>query len=369
MKIAVLTSSRADFSIYLPLLNILREDSAIEPDLVVFGTHLSYFHGHTINNIYQAGFTAFACIDTLMNGDSADAIATSTGLTMIKFSDFWKQVQGTYDYVLCLGDRYEMFAAVLAGVPFNIKFVHLHAGEETAGAIDNVYRHCITHASVLCFTSTGLALERVRALTDKPADVFNVGALSLDSLSDFQPYTVAEFSSMWKIDLNLPTILFTFHPETIKVEMNEAYMVEIIDAMQNLKGFQFLITMPNADTAGNLVRKLLIEAFTGIDGFFLVESLGLKGYFTALEKCSFVMGNSSSGIIEAASFNKYVLNLGDRQKGRAAGQNIIHAEIDRTEILEKIRHIESLPAYTGGNIYWNGGAARQILEKLKSHHA
>lgn len=369
MKIAVLTSSRADFGIYLPLLKKMQSDAGIELDIIVFGTHLSYFHGYTLHAIEEAGFKPFACIDTLMNGDTPDAIATSTGITIIKFSDLWKRRQGKYDHVICLGDRYEMFAAVFAGVPFNIKFAHLHAGEVTEGAIDNIYRHAITHASALCFTSTLTSFHRVTALTEKPGTVFNVGALSLDSLKDFIPYTIAEFALKWYIDLSLPTVLFTFHSETMEFAMNGVFMDEIIGALRKMEGYQFLITMPNSDTSGNLVRKRLLEAFSESRNFFLVESLGLRGYFTALENCSFVMGNSSSGIIEAASFNKYVLDLGDRQKGRDAGTNVLHAKISEEDILQKVGQIESRPAYCEGNIYWNGGAADKIMKILKSQHA
>ena len=257
MRISILTSSRADFGIYLPLLKEIQNHKEIQADIIVFGTHLSYFHGYTLSDILDSGFQPFTCIETIMAGDSPNSLSTSTGLTILKFAEFWKNYTGVYDFVICLGDRYEMFAAVTAGIPFNIKFAHIHAGEETAGAIDNVYRHCITHASSIFFTSTAENASRVVALTNKTEDIFNVGALSLDSLQDFEPFTTSEFKNRYNFDLNTQFVLFTFHPETVNYLKNEIYCLQIIDALKKLTHYNVLITMPNADTAGNTVRKLL----------------------------------------------------------------------------------------------------------------
>lgn len=368
MRISVLSSSRADFGIYLPLLREMRNHPDIQVDLIVFGTHLSYFHGNTVADIIASGFEPFICIDTLMTGDSPNSLSSSTGLTIIKFGEFWQQHRAIYDFVICLGDRYEMFGAVTAGIPFNLKFAHIHAGEETSGAIDNVYRHCISHASSLFFTSTEENSSRVIQLTNRADMVFNVGALSLDSLKDFEPFTTFEFQEKWGIDLNEKFILFTFHPETVNFLKNEDFCNEIIKALKKLSSVNVLITMPNADTAGNTVRKLLTDNLQKLPNFYLVESLGSKGYFTALNRCQFVLGNSSSGILEAASFHKYVINLGDRQKGRTTGNNVIHSQISESEISEKIKFVENLPAYAGENVYWNGGAAKRILQVLKTQY-
>lgn len=369
MRIAVLTSSRADFGIYLPLLHTLKEDTSVVVDIIAFGTHLSPVHGSTVSSIYEAGFTVFACIETLAEGDSPDAISTSTALTMIRFSGFWKQHQQTFDYILCLGDRYEMFAAVMAGIPFNLRFVHLHAGENTPGAIDDIYRHAITHASSLCFTSTRAACKRVIELTGRPAEVSHVGALSLDTLHSFKPYDRVEFMERWGADLQYPTILFTFHPETIFPSRNESYLTEIIHALNRLKEYQVIITMPNADTAANKVRSMLNHAFSEKARFFLVESLGTRGYFTALAACRMLLGNSSSGIIEAASFKKFVIDLGGRQRGRLSGANVLHTDINEEAIVKRVRQVERSPVYEGANLYWNGGASERIIHVLKSHYA
>lgn len=365
MRIGVLTSSRADFGIYLPLLKRLKADDAFALEIIAFGTHLSPYHGYTIDQIQAAGFDIKYKIENMVLADSSAAIATAMGLTTMKFADFWRDHTDEFDLVFCLGDRYEMFSAVMAGVPFQITFAHLHGGETTLGAIDNVFRHSITLAAKYHFTATEDAAERVRQLTGSNENVYYTGALSLDNLSDIELLSIAEFKEQWSIDLSKKTILTTFHPETVDYEGNERYADELVKAIQSLTAYQVLITMPNADTAGSIIRKALIANFEDSDRVFLVENLGSKGYFSAMKYCAFLLGNTSSGIIEAASFGKYVINLGDRQKGRSAGNNVLHTLVNAGEIAKAVHGVESSGAIDIRNIYFNGGAAEHIIAVLK----
>ncbi len=365
MIICVLTSSRADFGIYLPLLKKLQDDDFFDLKLVVFGTHLSKAHGETVNQILENGFTADYRIETLPEKDSPKGIADGMGKTMTAFSSFWNEYGQNFDLVVSLGDRYEMFAAVMAGVPFQLPIAHLHGGETTLGAIDNVFRHAITLASRYHFVSTEEAAERVRELTQTVDHIYNVGALSLDNINNQHFLTLSEFKDKWNVDLSHKTILTTFHPETISLHENARYADELVEAIEQLKDYQLLITMPNADTNGNVIRKAFIERFTGSKQVFLIENLGSQGYFTAMKHCSFLIGNTSSGIIEAASFGKYVINLGNRQKGRVCGRNVIDVPIETTKIVVAARQIETLPAPGFDNCYYNGGAADKIIEVLK----
>ncbi|MGB4775522.1 MAG: UDP-N-acetylglucosamine 2-epimerase, partial [Daejeonella sp.] len=297
--------------------------------------------------------------------DSTESISTAIGLTTIKFANFWKEQAANFDLVFCLGDRYEMFAAVTAAIPFPIKFAHLHGGETSLGAIDNTFRHCITLASTYHFTATATAAAKVAELTGSTNHIYNVGALSLENLAS-NLLSVEEFKQKWGIDLSKKTILTTYHPETIALEGNQNAMQEIVMALNHLEDYQLLITMPNADTGGSLIRNALIENFQGSDRFFLIENLGSQSYFTAMKHCSFILGNTSSGIIEAASFSKYVVNLGDRQKGREAGENVLQIPVNATAILNTVKQIEAAPLLDGNNIYDNGGATAKIIESLKS---
>jgi len=365
MRIGILTSSRADYGIYLPLLRRLKADMYFELKIIVFGTHLSQFHGHTIDQIKADDFEVDYEIESLLLTDTPASISTSLGLTSMKFADFWKEHFNEFDLVFCLGDRYEMFAAVLAGVPFQISFAHLHGGETTLGAIDNIFRHSITLASKYHFASTQDAADRIKQITDSDQNVYYTGALSLDNLSDVELFSLDLFKQKWNIDLSKKTILTTFHPETVDYQNNQRHVDELINTIKKLNGYQVLITMPNIDTAGNLIRKALIDNFSHSGNVYLIENLGSKGYFTAMKYCSFLLGNTSSGIIEAASFGKYVIDLGNRQKGRSAGKNVIHVPIQADQILEAIYLIENSENLGTENIYFNNGAADQIIKILK----
>lgn len=364
MNVIVLTSSRADYGIYLPLLKKLKTDNFFNLEIVAFGTHLSKKYGNTVNQIYKDGFDVTYKIETLLDGDSPKIIAKSMAVTVDRFAELWTKEKETIDLIFCLGDRYEMFAAISSSVPFNIPIAHIHGGETTLGAIDNVFRHSITSMSKIHFTSTENHAKRVEQIIGTKIGVFNVGALSLDNLNDIKILSVQEFKEKFAIELQHP-ILVTFHPETVTFEKNEEYVNELISSLNSLDK-QIIITMPNADTMGNVIRKKLLDFSKGKSNVFTVESLGTEGYFSCLHHCSLVLGNSSSGIIEAASFGKYVLNLGNRQSGRNAGENVIHCEIEKNKIIETIKLIGSLPGLDKKNIYGDGKTADKIIQILKN---
>jgi len=369
MRIAVLTSSRADYGIYQPLLRRLEQDPFFDLELIVFGTHLSEFHGHTIDLVIEDGFTIARKVESMVLGDSEEAISTAMALTTSKFSGVWASLKDRYELVFCLGDRYEMFSAVAAAIPFNLPIAHIHGGEETKGAIDNIFRHSITHMAKYHFTTTEKYKNRVLQLlgtNESEAKIYNVGSLSLDNLEDIELLDTSEFLQEYGIDLTKPTILFTFHPETVNTQLNEQYIKEVIEALDSLNKYQVVITMPNADTKGNVIRTKLKRFIKENENrVFGVENFGIKGYFSCMKHASFLMGNSSSGIIEAASFGKYVMNLGDRQNGRASGKNVLNLGIDKDNIISTVREIEQHPYQSNGNIYWNGSASQQIIEILK----
>lgn len=368
IKVGVLTSSRADFGIYLPLLKKIKGDKGFQLDLIVFGSHLSRFHGYTLKNIKEQGFEVKYIVESMLIHDSPDSVASGIGLSVIKFSDFWNEHKDKFDVVLCLGDRFEMYSAVIAGLPFQIPFAHFHGGEITLGAIDNVFRDCISLASKFHFASTEEHSSRLKRLLNHSQNIYNIGALSLDNLSEVNLLSVQGFNQKWGIDLNLPTILITFHPETVNYQQTPHHIEELIQALKSLEGYQCLISLPNMDTSGTIIREALFNEFNGNTKVFLVENLGTESYFTALKYCSFVLGNSSSGIIEAASFGKYVINIGDRQKGRSHGDNVLNVPIKREEILKAVRSLKSLPALAGENIYFKGGAASKAIEILKRNY-
>lgn len=366
IRIGVLTSSRADYGIYKPLLEALKTDSDFQLSIIAFGTHLSHFHGYTLHGILDDGFEVRYTVNSLLLHDDANAIATACALTALKFADFWKEHAAEFDLVLCLGDRYEMFGAVSAGIPFNIKYAHIHGGETTLGAIDNIYRHAITLASVYHFTATKQYSEKVKQLTDNNSKVYTVGALSLDNLESVELYSKNQFQRKYGIDVSQPSALVTYHPETVMPQKNLENLEVLCDVIRDLKDYTAIISLPNADTFGSTIRQKWQELNDELgERIVLVENFGTKGYFSCMQYCSFLLGNSSSGIIEAATFNKFVINVGTRQEGRITGNNVFHSPIEFDAILKIVEKIQSLGKFSGNNIYYQGGASKEIIEILK----
>lgn len=367
MIIGVLTSSRADFGIYLPLLKKLIANGDIVLKIIAFGTHCSPYHGETIKEIKEAGFDKIDTISSLLTNDDEQSIATSYGVTVMKFSDYWATHK--YDLILCLGDRFEMSAAVQAGVPFGLTFAHIHGGETTLGAIDNIYRHQISIASQLHFTSTKQYADKVSTLIDDKESVYNVGALSLDGVKEVGLVTEEKFREKFSIPEG-DFILSTFHPETINSERNEKFAREMAKALQVLvEQFIIVITMPNADIMGSIYRREIIdleEAFP--QRIVTVENFGKKNYFSAMGYARLLLGNSSSGIVEAASFGKYVVNVGDRQKGRAQSGNVINCIFESGQIVKSVSKAQKLGEFKGENIYYQEDVADNILKVIKSYN-
>lgn len=337
-------------------------------DIIAFGTHVSKFHGYTINNILDQGFEVKYRLPTLLTDDSEEGISTSAALCSLKFASFWAEHRKEFDLVLCLGDRFEMFAAVSAGVPFGVKFAHLCGGDLSLGAIDNVYRDALTHFSNIHFTTTNKCGKRVKELKVSNEVVEVVGLLSLDDLSSINMCSIKEFYLRWGVDLNLPTILSTFHPETIDSGKNEEDSEIILETFLKLtQKFQLVITLPNADTEGTVYREKFVALKEACpEKVFLIENFGRTSYFTCLKYCQLVLGNSSSGISEAASFKKYTINVGDRQKGRETGKNVFHAAFDVKEITSLVSEIMENPTFEGENIYHKEGGVETIINTLKT---
>lgn len=362
MRVGVLTSSRADYGIYLPLLRRMKEDTFFELELLVFGTHLSEKFGMTVKQIEMDGFKIGARIETAPESDHPGDISGSMAKTISGFANPWKKQN--YDLLFALGDRYEMFAAVASSVPFIIPVAHLHGGETTLGAIDNVFRHSISCMSKIHFTATEIYKKRVIEITGSDKNVYNVGALSIDSIKGLILLTIDEFTKKYGIDLSVPTILVTFHPETVEIDKNEKYIGELLGAMKELKQYRFVITMPNADTMGLMIRRALNKFIDENDNATGIESFGSPGYLSCMCHCSMMLGNTSSGFIEAFYFQKPVINLGNRQKGRIITPNIFNSPIEKNAILSSISKAEQFEPQKQEQIYGNGNATEKIIDIL-----
>jgi GDP/UDP-N,N'-diacetylbacillosamine 2-epimerase (hydrolysing) len=365
MKVGILTSSRADFGIYLPLLKKLDADTYFNLEIIAFGTHTSKKHGKTLSEIESYNFKTIHQLQTVPQSDSPKDITKSMGHTFTVFADFWAKHQ--YDIVFALGDRYEMFSAVSAGSLFNVNFAHLHAGETTLGAVDNAYRHSISLFSKHLFVSTNEYKKRAEQIVEDSVNVYNVGALSVDNLKHINFLSKSDFENKFNINLNKPSILSTFHPETVSFEKNKVYIKELLNSFDSLKNnYQIIITLPNTDTMGQMIRNEIIAYGKTNPEIKIIESFGMVGYLSCMKHCSFLLGNTSSGFVEATFFPKYVINLGDRQKGRIETKNIITTAINKKDILKTVHKIETAKPLPNLNVYGEGNTADQIITILKS---
>ena len=365
MKIGILTSSRADYGIYYPLLDKLLEDPFYNLEIIAFGTHLSKMHGFTIEEIEKTDFYKIHKISTLLTNDDECSIATSYGLTVIKFSEFWSK--NKFDLVFCLGDRFEMSAAVQAGIPFGVKYAHIHGGETTLGSIDNIYRHQITLASSLHFTASENFTKKVIEILGTSKNVYTVGSLSLAEIHNFSPINKTVFLEKYNIP-NEDFILVTFHPETNAFEENLKYAIVMRKALSQIVNYcVVVITMPNADTLGSIYRNEISKLKSDYPlRVICIENFGKQNYFNAMYYSRLMIGNTSSGIIEAASFKKFVINIGGRQKGRDQNKNVQNSEYDEKEIISKFNLVFNANQFIGENIYSQNNTIDLIEKKLKT---
>ena len=364
MKIAVLTSSRADFGIYLPLLRALVSDSFFDLKIIAFGSHLSPSFGMTVDQITAEGFDVAYRIPVIPEDDSPAAISIAMGKTMEAFTKIWRNEM--FDLVFALGDRFEMFAAVASGVPFNIRFAHIHGGETTKGAIDDAFRHSITHMSQLHFTCTEVYRQRVVEMKGSDEHVYNTGALSMDYLHATQLLSQEEFKRKFDIDLSVPTILSTIHPETVSYENNVRSANELIAAFEQLKDYQIVITMPNTDTTSLIIRQKLTDFATRKSRVHLIENFGSLGYLSCMKYSKMLVGNTSSGFFDASFFPKWVINLGNRQQGRILTPNIINCPWISGEIIAAVNKVANLGEPAPVMIFGNGDTASKIINILKN---
>lgn len=346
----------------MPLIRKLNASRNFNLHIIAFGSHPYREYGKTIEYIRKDGIKVNHFLKSLVLGDDSQAITDSMGLTILKISDIYNKEK--YDLLLALGDRFEMFSAVAASVPFNIPVAHLHGGETTLGAIDEKFRHANTIISKYHFVSTKNHAKKVKQLTGYSKHIYNVGALALDNMRNIKLMTIKEIYDTYNINVKNDTLLATIHPETVKIESNKLIVKEFIKAIKD-SGMQTVITLPNNDTGNAYIRKRLLKFSEENERVFAFDALGTKGYYSFMKYCYAVVGNSSSGIVEAASYRKYVINIGDRQKGRDRGRNVIDVPINSDKICKAILRVIKLPMLNKKNIFGDGNTAEKIIKVIE----
>ena len=365
--VGVVTVGRSDYGIYTPILQRIGSYESLQARLFVGGMHLSHSFGYTAKWIEDEGRDVAARVEMLAPDDSPRGISTSIGTGVTRFAEAFDA--STPDILLVLGDRFEMLAAAIAAAPLNLPVAHIHGGETTEGAFDEGFRHCITKLSHLHFVSTHTHAARVVQLGEEPWRVTVSGAPSLDHLVDFEPLDDPALEERLGASLTRPFLLVTYHPVTLDYASRDEDVDELLQALDDAS-LPVVMTLPNADTGGRELGERLRTYAAARSGVTLADNLGSRAYFTLMSQASAMVGNSSSGIIEAASFELPVVNIGSRQAGRERAANIMDVPCKRRRIAKAIAEAcsESFRRCLRGirNPYGDGTASEQIVGVLES---
>jgi UDP-N-acetylglucosamine 2-epimerase (non-hydrolysing)/GDP/UDP-N,N'-diacetylbacillosamine 2-epimerase (hydrolysing) len=302
----------------------------------------------------------------LIAGDTPAAIASSMAVAVQGMSQVLSRSRP--DLLLLLGDRFEMLAIAVAALPFAIPIAHIGGGESTYGAMDDAARHAITKLSHLHFVQTDVYRDRVIQMGEEPWRVVVAGAASLDNLRDLAFLTREELEDRFGLDLQQPPLVVTFHPATLEASQSGHQVNELLAALETI-GDPVVFTAPNADTNNHPVGRAIERYVTGHPNARLVTSFGTQGYFSLLRYAKAMIGNSSSGVIEAATFELPVVNIGSRQAGRIHDRNVLTVDCAREAIEPAIRKATSSEFRAGlrglRNPYGDGTAAETIVDTLR----
>jgi GDP/UDP-N,N'-diacetylbacillosamine 2-epimerase (hydrolysing) len=367
-KICVFTGTRADYGLLKPLLDEIEQDQDLQLQLLVSGTHLAPEFGNTVQLIREDGFHIDAAVAVLSVDDSdlGTCRAISTGVA--EYALALKQLQP--DIMVLLGDRFEAFAAATAALVCRIPLAHLHGGETTEGACDEAFRHAISKMSSLHFTATEEYRRRVIQLGEQPDRAFTVGAIGLHYLKSTALLSRDELATALDFDLNRTTALITFHPATLDAIPPEHQFKELLAALDEIDALSLIFTKANADPGGRAINRLIDAYVVKRPGRAIASaSLGHLRYLSALACCDLVVGNSSSGLIEAPSFGTPTVNIGDRQKGRIRASSVIDCPADKGAIVTACRRALT-PGFQDrakgvANPYYQAGTAKKIKEIIK----
>lgn len=370
-KIAIVTGTRAEYGLLYWIIKGIHEDNELELQLIVTGMHLSPEFGLTVKEIEKDGFPIAERVEMLLSSDTETAVATSMGLGMIGFAKAYEHLRP--DILVVLGDRFEILSAVASAVPFRIPVAHIHGGESTEGSMDELFRHAITKMSHIHFTATHVYSERIIQMGESTRNVYCFGAPGIDNISKLNLLDKNKLSIELGLPGERPWGVVTFHPSTLEKDQADSQMNEILKAIKMFYDIFWIFTMPNADVESTvIIRKIRDFVQKHSDRSVLFSSVGQLRYLSLLKHAALMVGNSSSGIIEAPSFALPVVNIGDRQRGRVRASNVIDVHVcEESEIVAAIGRAlsEEFKSILKGlkNPYGTGNASEKIVGVLKNH--
>ncbi len=368
-KICIVTGTRADYGLLHWVMQGIKDDNELTLQIIATGMHLSPEFGLTYREIEKDGFQIDCKVEMLTSSDTPVGITKSMGLGLIGFADAFNQLKP--DLIVVLGDRFEIFSAVSAALVACIPVAHLHGGETTEGAFDEALRHSITKMSHLHFVAADEYCRRVIQLGESPERVFLVGGLGVDNIKRLKLLARTELEASLNFKLGEKSLLITFHPVTLETSSAKEQMVELLAVLSELKDTQLIFTLPNADSDGRILIKLINNFVEQHKNSRAYTSLGQICYLSCISHVDGILGNSSSGLLEAPSFKKGTINIGNRQRGRLQASSVINCEPTRQSIalaIQKLYSTEFQKKLSNvNNLYGDGGASDKIVEIIKRY--
>ncbi len=366
-NILVVTGTRAEYGTLKNIMYEICEDNELNLQLIVTGSHLSEKYGYTINDIVDDGFKIDFKVPILMDDCSKGSIAREIGLGIIQFSQCFEKLNP--DFLLIMGDRYEIFAAAITAMFMNIPIAHISGGEVTEGAIDEQTRHAITKISHVHFPGAEYYGENIKKMGEEPWRIFNVGDPGIENIKKTDLMTKREIESDLKVKIDKDTLLVTYHPVTLENKDIEIQISNLLQAL-NILNKTVIMTYPNSDLGSDYIIKELVKFSNENDKIHLFKNLGSRRYLSVMKYCGAVVGNSSSAIIEAPYLRIPAVNIGNRQKGRLKAESIIDCSNDCEDIVLAVNKALSgefkEKAKYAKSLYGDGNTSKEIVRILKS---
>jgi UDP-hydrolysing UDP-N-acetyl-D-glucosamine 2-epimerase len=364
-KICVVTGTRAEYGLLQPVMQAIKDDADLELQLVVTGMHLSPEFGLTYRVIENDGFEITEKVEILLSSDTAIGVGKAMGLATISFAEVLSRLNP--DFMMVLGDRFELLAAAQAALVSRVPIAHLCGGDVTEGAFDEAIRHSITKMAHLHFVTNKASAKRVRQLGENPEHIYLVGNPGLDHLRQLTLMSKSRLEESLGFDLREKNILVTYHPVTLDDIPSSVSFKELLSALADFgDNVGIIFTRPNADTDGRVLIQMLDQYAENRSNCVVHTSLGQLRYLSATALVDVVVGNSSSGVLEVPSLKTPTVNIGDRQKGRIQAASIIDCEPNSTEIKDAIQKAFSLDCSNISNPYGDGKTAPRVIDVLKN---
>ena len=363
-KILILSGSRAEYGLLRTIIKKISADNEMKLYFVLTGTHLSPFHGSTEEEVEKDKLPIYDKIETQLASDSKIGMAKSTAMGILGLSECFKKVSP--DILVCLGDRYEVFAGVYAAAIMQIPVAHIHGGELTFGSIDDSIRHSITKFSTLHFSSTEMYKKRIIQMGESKKNVFNVGALAVENIFSMKKISLSNICKKINFKIDNKYFVITIHPPTNQKSSIKSFVNEILESLEYFSNRILIFTYANSDPGGYIINQMCEEfCKKDIKKRIIKKNLGHDLYVNLIRKAELVIGNSSSGVIEAPIVNTPAVNIGDRQEGRYMSDSVVCAKQKKSDILSSIKKALKLTQKVNDHPFGNGNTSSKIIKELK----